>query len=436
MATDYVMPKLAMGMNEGTVLEWLVQEGQYVERGAPLMQVETEKVVYDVEAPVSGWFHVVVEAGTTVPAESIVGRFAASEAEYAALRGGTVAGAGAAPPSAATALAIDEHLTATGVMAPRVPGGRIKASPLARRLARDAGIDVAGVSGSGPGGRIVKRDVIAASDRAHGAPLQRLDPSAPRDAAGAAHGRDRAAASELTIRATVPIKGMRAVIARRMTHSLQTAAQLSQFSEVDAAGLLAARANFVAAERQLGARVSLNAFFVKAIAVACAQVPIANASVVDDEIVLWNEVNVGLAVSLPGQTQWDSGLIVPVLRNAQAKGLVQIDRELRDLAARAREGRLAPGETEGGTITLSPTAALGGEDIYAWTTPVLNLPQAVIVQPGLIQERAVVRDGAVVARPMLPLSLTFDHRILDGEPFGRFVAALRRCLQTPELMLA
>jgi pyruvate/2-oxoglutarate dehydrogenase complex dihydrolipoamide acyltransferase (E2) component len=432
MAIDYVMPKLAMGMNEGTVLEWLAQEGQYVERGAPLMQVETEKVVYDVEAPVSGWFHVVVAAGTTVPAESLIGRFAASEAEYAAMCGGAAAGAGAAPAGAAPALAIDEHLTSTGVMTPRAPGGRIKASPLARKLARDAGIDIACISGSGPGGRIVKRDVLAATaDRAHGALLQRVDATA-----GAAHGRDRATATDLTIKATVPLKGMRGVIARRMTQSLQTAAQLSQFSEVDATGLLAARANFVAAEQQLGTRVSLNAFFAKAVAVACQQVPIANASIVDDEIVLWNEVHVGFAVALPGQGEWDSGLIVPVLRNAERKGLVQIDRELRDLTARAREGRLAPGETEGGTITLSPTATLGGEDIYAWTTPVLNLPQAVIVQPGLIQERAVVRDGAIVARPMLPLSLTFDHRILDGEPFGRFVAALRRCLQAPELMLA
>jgi pyruvate/2-oxoglutarate dehydrogenase complex dihydrolipoamide acyltransferase (E2) component len=234
----------------------------------------------------------------------------------------------------------------------------------------------------------------------------------------------------------VPLKGMRGAIARRMTQSLQTSAQLSHFSELDASGLLAARARFVAGEKQFGTRVSLNAFFVKAVTVACQQVPIANASVVGEEIVLWNEVHVGFAVALPGQGEWDSGLIVPVLRNAERKGLVQIDRELRDLTTRAREGRLAPGETEGGTITLSPTAAIGGEDIYAWSTPVLNLPQAVIVQPGLIQQRAVVEDGAIVARPMLPLSLTFDHRVLDGEPFGRFVAVLRRCLLAPELMLA
>lgn len=436
MATNYVMPKLAMGMNEGTVIEWLVQEGQRVERGAPLMQVETEKVAYDVEAPVDGWFHIVVAAGTTVPVESVIGQFAASEAEYAAISGGVKPSAGAAPdPSIDTScavlpqgLAIDGQLTSTGVMTSpataATPGARIKASPLARKLAREQGLDLARLAGSGPGGRIVKRDVLAAAATRPAAPVPRAGESARRAGEGP------------TIKGTVPLRGMRGAIARRMTQSLQTAAQLSQFSELDASGLLAARARFVAAEKQLGTRISLNAFFAKAIAVACQQVPIANASIVNEEIVLWNEVHIGFAVAIPGQGEWDSGLIVPVLRNAEAKGLVQIDLELRDLTTRAREGRLVPGETEGGTITLSPTATLGGEDIYAWTTPVLNLPQAVIVQPGLIQQRAVVVDGAIVARPMLPLSLTFDHRVLDGEPFGRFVAALRRCLQAPELMLA
>ena len=238
------------------------------------------------------------------------------------------------------------------------------------------------------------------------------------------------------MKGTVPLKGMRGAIARRMTHSLQTAAQLSQFCEVDATRLLAARASFVANAEAYGTRVSVNAFMVKAIAVACQAVPIANASIVDDQVVLWNEVNVGIAVALPGQGEWDSGLVVPVLRNAERKGLVQIDIELRDLATRAREGRLAPGETEGGTITLSPTAAMGGEAMYSWSTPVLNLPQAIIVQPGMIMERAVIHEGDIARREMMPLSFTFDHRILDGDPFANFVVTLRRCLQAPELMLA
>ncbi len=420
MVTNYVMPKLAMGMNEGTVVEWLVAEGQQVERGAPLMQVETEKVAYDVEAPVAGRFHILVAAGETVPVESVIGQFAASAEEYARISGGATA-------EAAPAIVFNDKLTSTGAVMGTVPaaappatsGGRIKASPLARKLARDRGLDLATLTGSGPEGRIVKRDVLAA-------------PAAPVTATAIAPSEPGA----LTVRGTVPLKGMRGAIARRMTQSLQTAAQLSHFSEVDATRLLAARASFIAHADAYGTRVSVNAFVVKAIAVACQVVPIANAGIVDDQIVLWNEVNVGIAVSLPGQGEWDSGLIVPVLRNAERKGLVQIDKELRDLATRAREGRLAPGETEGGTITLSPTAAMGGEPMYTWSTPVLNLPQALIVQPGMIMARAVIHEGDIAKREMMPLSVTFDHRILDGDPVASFVVTLRRCLQSPELMLA
>ena len=424
MATNYLMPKLAMGMNEGTVVEWLAAEGQQVERGAPLMQVETEKVAYDVEAPVAGWFHIVVPAGETVPVESVIGQFAASAEEYAAITGGGVTAAAATAPG----VQFNDKLTSTGAVMPVAPaaaapapaGGRIKASPLARKLARDRGIDLAAITGTGPQGRIVKRDVLAAKA------------GAPATAAIA----QMSEPGTLTVKGTVPLKGMRGAIARRMTQSLQTAAQLSQFSEVDATRLLKARECFVANADAYGTRVSVNAFVVKAIAVACQAVPIANAGIVGDEIVLWNEVNVGIAVSLPGQGEWDSGLIVPVLRNAERKGLVQIDRELRDLATRAREGRLVPGETEGGTVTLSPTAAMGGEAMYSWSTPVLNLPQALIVQPGMIMERAVVHKGKIRKRAMLPLSITFDHRVLDGDPVANFVVTLRRCLQAPELMLA
>ena len=424
MATNYLMPKLAMGMNEGTVVEWLAAEGQQVERGAPLMQVETEKVAYDVEAPVAGWLHIVVPAGETVPVESVIGQFAASAEEYAAITGGAVTAAAAMAPG----VPFNDKLTSTGAVMPVAPaaaapaaaGGRIKASPLARKLARDRGIDLAAITGTGPQGRIVKRDVLAAKA------------GAPATAAIA----QMSEPGTLTVKGTVPLKGVRGAIARRMTQSLQTAAQLSQFSEVDATRLLKARECFVANADAYGTRVSVNAFVVKAIAVACQAVPIANAGIVGDEIVLWNEVNVGIAVSLPGQGEWDSGLIVPVLRNAERKGLVQIDRELRDLATRAREGRLVPGETEGGTVTLSPTAAMGGEAMYSWSTPVLNLPQALIVQPGMIMERAVVHKGKIRKRAMLPLSITFDHRVLDGDPVANFVVTLRRCLQAPELMLA
>ena len=201
MATDYVMPKLAMGMNEGTVVEWLVSEGQQVERGAPLLQVETEKVAYDVEAPVAGWFHILVAAGETVPVESLIGQFAASAEEYAEIGAGA-AEAPASTAATAPAVAFNDNLTSTGaVMAPAATGGRIKASPLARKLARDRGLDLSTVTGTGPEGRIVKRDVLAAeaSPAATTASTTLSEPGT------------------LTVKGTVALKGMRGTIARRMT---------------------------------------------------------------------------------------------------------------------------------------------------------------------------------------------------------------------------
>lgn len=438
MAANYVMPKLAMGMNEGTVVEWLVGEGEYIEQGKPLMNVETEKVVYDVEAPHSGWFHQMVPASTTVPVESLIGQFAGSQSEYAEIAGGKasqIAGAAGTFPET-PAIEINGGLASTGVMtpgpAPAAAGGRINASPLARKLAKDKGIDLSGLRGNGPDGRIVERDVLEAEQAlasAAAAPAPMVAAQAPAVTAPSS------ASGGLTVKATVPLKGMRGTIARRMVQSLQTAAQLSVLAEFEVTKLLAARQAFVAKEKQYGTKVSLNAFLVKAMAMACQAVPIANASIVNDEVVLWNEINVGLAIAIPGQSEWDSGLVVPVIRNVERKGLVKIDLEMRDLIARARVGQLKPGETEDGTITLSPTASLLSDEVYSWTTPVLNLPHALIVQPGQAMDRAVVRNGAIVVRKMMPISLTFDHRILDGEPFGRFYDVLHQCLENPELML-
>lgn len=407
MAIDYLMPKLAMGMNEGTVVEWLVKDGQYIERGQPLCNVETEKTIYDVEAPGTGWFQIIVQAGETVPAESLIGRIAASEDEYRALRTG-VAAAVAVPATADAAGPADRLMPP-----PTQAAGEVRASPIARRMAKEAGIDLASIRGSGPEGRIVERDVQAA--------LQARGEGGARKAE-ALPGRDA--------KARIPLKGMRAAIARRMTESLRVAAQLSHFAEVDVTRLMAVR------ETGSAPKLSPNAFVAKAIAMACLEVPIANASLVDDEIILWDAVNIGIAVAIPGQTEWDSGIVVPVLRDAQRKSVAQIDAEMRDLAARARAGQLKPGETEGGTITLSPTSALLDREVYSWSTPVLNLPQALIVQPGQALPRPVVRDGQIVVRTMMPVSLTFDHRILDGEPVGRFFCRLHDCLLEPARLLA
>jgi len=402
------MPKLAMAMNEGTINEWLATDGSHIDKGSPLMVVETEKVSYDVEAPRAGFLHIIVPVGETVAVETLVGKIADSEEELQSLQG-------AMPAASERTLAAAISPAMAGAAATTAPttAPRIKASPLARKLAGQAGLDLAHVHGSGPGGRIVKRDILAAKKQTAAAPVAATDVESIR----------------------LPIAGtMRGTIARRMVESLHTAAQLSASWESDITRLLKARRKFLAREEQLGTRVSINAFIARAMAMAMQQVPIANASIDGDDIVLHTSVNIGVAIALPGRTEIDTSLVVPVLHNVQQLGGVEIDKRMKAMISRARAGTLTAKEMSGSTVTLSRTARIAPPGLTS--TPVLNLPNALLVGPSTPIERPVVRKGKIVVRTMLPISATFDHRILDGEPFSRFAQALHEMLETPELMLA
>ena len=423
MAIPYVMPKLAMAMNEGTINEWLVQEGDFVAKAQPLASIETEKVAYDVESPEEGYIRFVAQPGDIVPCGELVATFYESEAELAEISaaapivGATLANTAATEDALATASAA--AVPASAAPAPAVTassaGGRIIASPLAKKIAADNALDLRTLAGSGPQGRIVKRDVLAA--------LERGVPAAAPFASGAAR--------EL---ARIPMAGMRKTIAGRMTQSLQSTAQLSSGWESDITDLLAARKKFVSREQQLGTRVSVNAFIVKAMVYAIRRVPIANSCQEGDDIVIYDNINMGVAVSLPGVSEYDSGLVVAVLRNVERMGLVDIDREMKALVERVRNGQGTADDLSGATITLSSTAGIAPPGLMS--TPVLNLPNAALVGPSTAVEKAVVRDGELVVRTMMPVSFTFDHRMLDGEPAARFMNALHEALENPELMLA
>ena len=366
MAKDYVMPKLAMAMNEGTVNEWLFKEGDYVEEGAPIAVVETEKVSYDVESPDSGYLHIIVPEGETVLVEVPIGQFAETPEECAELS------AAAAPVAAAPAGVtqfMPDLLAPDTVAAPAVAtGGRIKASPLAKKIARDAGLDLSAVAGTGPGGRIVKRDVLLALETGV------TTVSAP------------AATGPLVEKLRIPMKGtVRATIARRMVESLQTAAQLSSSWESDITQLIKARKRYVAMEEQLGTRVSMNAFLIKALACAIKQVPLANASIVGDELVIYESINVGIAIALPGETQYDSKLLVPVLKHVEHMGVVDIDKGMKALFEKARNGRLSADDMSDSTVAFSSTAGLSPPGMQS--TPVLNLPNALLIGPATPQEK-------------------------------------------------
>ncbi|MEH6581309.1 MAG: dihydrolipoamide acetyltransferase family protein [Halioglobus sp.] len=426
MATPYVMPKLAMAMNEGTISEWLVSHGDKVEKGQPLASVETEKVAYDVESPESGYFCIILQQGETVPCEDLVGYFCETPEEVAEMLSSASEGVPAGDDSAAdsesaavTTAPADNAQKAVPAVPALAEGARLIASPLAKKMAKDAGLDLRLVAGTGPGTRIVKRDVLDALERG----LQH----APAPGAAAQLGGSR----EL---ARIPLTGMRKTIAERMTQSLQTTAQLSSGWESDITDLLAARGKFVARAEQLGTKVSVNAFIIKAIAYGIGQVPIANSCQDGNDIVIYDNINMGIAISMPGTTEYDSGLMVAVLRNVERMGVVEIDREMKALINRVRNGEASADDLSGATITLSSTAGIAPPGMT--TTPVLNLPNAALIGPSTPVDKPVIHKGEIAIRTMMPVSFTFDHRLLDGEPAARFMKALHEALENPELMLA
>jgi pyruvate dehydrogenase E2 component (dihydrolipoamide acetyltransferase) len=431
MITDFVMPKLAMAMNEGTINNWMVEEGTFVEKGTTIAEVETEKVVYEIESPHEGYIHMVVQAGETVPVEVPISRFASDEETYRSLVSGEVpAGAETEPArSQAAATGSGSSPEASAAALKSSEAGRMKVSPVARKMAKQRGIDLATVQGTGPGGRIMKEDILKAEQRS--AESSAAQPAETKTTTTAAAPAAFPASSPEAVR--VPFKGVRAAIAKRMLESLGTSAQLSSFWEVELDGLLKLRQEFLQREGQLGTRVSVNALLVKAIAWAAARVPIANSGIDGDEIVIHRGVNVGIATALPGPTEYDSVLVVPVIRNVQAMGVVEIDIAMKSLVDRARRNELGADELTGSTITFSTTAGLSPPGTYS--TPVLNLPNTTLIGPGTPSRKPVVRNDEMVIRTMLPISMTFDHRVMDGEPAARFARALSEAIEHPGLML-
>jgi pyruvate dehydrogenase E2 component (dihydrolipoamide acetyltransferase)/2-oxoglutarate dehydrogenase E2 component (dihydrolipoamide succinyltransferase) len=433
------MPKLAMGQTEGTVVEWLAKEGDWVEKGQQVMVVETEKVAYETEAPASGFFHRVIELNVTVPVLETVALLAETEEELADLQASAPDSAAepasvevAAPvpaPAEVAAEAVPAAMPAARAeteAALPVPGGpartrsgKIKISPVARKYARHHDLDISLLTGSGPGGRIVKRDVDQALAEREAAPVAPALAWTGEVVAGK------------RVKATLPLKGMRRAIAEHMQHSLAASAQLTFMGEIDMTEMIRLRKTLLQKEEELGLRLTFTDLFVYVLIRAIQHVPIVNASLLGDEIKIWEDINIGIAVALE-LNEYETGLIVPVVKNADRLTLTEIGRTIRDLTARARDGRLVPGEASGGTITLSNAGAFYSG--WAMTTPILNQPEVALVQPGGIFDKPVVRDGQVVVRPIMTLCITYDHRVLDGIPMTRFYNKIKELLENPAFL--
>lgn len=410
MATKVVMEALSPTMEEGRLVEWKKAEGDKVAAGDVLAEVETDKAVMELVARADGvLLKQAVAEGATVPVAEVVGWIGQPGEEVPA--GGGAAKPAAAPPApraeaapaaaAAPAPAAQPEPSAPAPAAAPAAGGegRVKASPVARRMAADKGIDLASISGSGPEGRIIKRDVESAQ------PGQRAASAAPA-AIGTAY-------------TDVPLSQMRKVIARRLAQSIGPIPTFYLTAEVDMERAAEARDALIAADPD--GKFSFNDVIIRAAAAALRQHPWVNAWWQDDHIRQWQEVHVGVAVAI------EDGLITPVIRHADRKSLREISGEVRELAGRARAKKLQPDEYTGATFTVSNLGMFGIDDF----TAIINPPEVAILAVGRIEPKAVVVDGNIVIRRRMRVTLSCDHRVVDGATGAQFLKTLVGMLENP-----
>ena len=366
MPTDIIMPQLGESIAEGTVVKWLIPLSGRVEKDQSLLEVETDKVALEIPSPAAGYLaEVLVKEGETVPVGTLIARLAETKAEQAApasvvSRVGGVVVTPIAPPGG-----VGDHY-----------------SPAVRQLAKERGVDLSQIKGTGDGGRVTRKDV--------------LDYLAKREVVGGEE--------------ILPFTPMRKTIAERMVKSRQTSAHVVTFFEADFSAI---------ARFREGKALTYLPFVINAVTRAIKDVPILNASWGESGIILKKDVHMGIAVAL------EEGLLVPVVRHADRKGLTQLGKEVADLAERARTKKLNPEEVQGGTFTITNHGGFGS----LFSTPIIHQPQIAIMGVGTVQKRPVVINDAIAIRPMCYLSLSFDHRVIDGATADQFMSKVKAYLE-------
>jgi pyruvate dehydrogenase E2 component (dihydrolipoamide acetyltransferase) len=451
MSADVVMPRLSDSMEEGTILRWLKSAGDDVALGEELVEIETDKANMVYEAPAAGaLIEIVAAEGDTLPIGEVIARLgepgeapsgdgadAARDKSAAGEKGdddrespSPVPGSAAAPsprvPAAeASSAASPSSPPQPGEAAQAAPGaptaggdGRVKASPLARRIASENGLELASVSGSGPGGRIVKADVERAIAAGPAPAATSTPPAAPAEPTPGARERPETAKGQVS---SQELTKLQQTVARRMAESKATAPHFYLQVEVDMSRCVEARSKLKQAAAEGGVVPSFNDMVVKAAAIALREHPRANGAYHDGRLELYERINVGVAVAAR------DALVVPTVFDADRKGLLQIAEETRALAQRVRDGTVTPPELSGGTFTVSNLGMFGIDSFSA----VINPPQAGILAVGGITEKPVVRDGEVTTAHLMTLNLACDHRILYGADGARFLDRIRGLLTEP-----
>ena len=435
MATKVHMEALSPTMEEGQVVKWLKSEGDGVKNGDIIAEIETDKATMELTARGDGILRVIlVKEGGIAPVGNVIAVIASEDEDISEFTAAALApsdGNGAGPMTSDDPQVEVEvgDVGSEPVSAPVVgaPGdaapvgddtGRIKASPLARRLAVESGLQLSAVAGSGPAGRIIKRDVEAAlaagpSPAVVPAPVGISPSISPSIAASEADYED------------IPLTQMRKTIARRLAESIGPVPHFFLTVDVDMGRAIEARRTINAMLEAEGKKISLNDLIIRATAAALRRHPACNAHWLGDAIRRFNRVHVGVAVAI------DDGLITPIIRDADAKGVAQIATEIRELAGRAREKKLQPEEYTGATFTISNLGMFGIHEF----TAVINPPEAGILAVGGVEETPVVEDGQVVIRSRMKMTMSCDHRVIDGALGAAFLATLKKMLEEPAAML-
>ena len=443
MATELLMPKLGLTMTEGTIDEWKKKEGDAVQKGEIIYSVATDKLTNDVESDADGvLLKILVAEGETVPCKTLVGWLG---------QPGEAVPDGAAPAAAAAPAAEAPAVGAAGAAASAAPareaGAYVPATPYAKKLAREKGFDLGQIPATGYKGVVVAKDVLGFTPAAAAAaaPAVKASPLAAKVAAdlgidlGAvnAHGRVLAQdilaylestrekaepAAEDAREETKPMSGMRKAIARNMLASVQTSPTVTFNLGIDMSEMKRYREQLKAKE----IKVSYTDLLVKFVSKALTEFPLLNCSVEDNKIIYKHYVNMGVAVAL------DNGLVVPNITDADQKSLTEISAEVKELAKLAREGKLPPEKLRGGTFTITNLGMYGIESF----TPIINQPEVAILGVNTMEDKVVVRNGEMVIRPIMNLSLTADHRVVDGSVAAQFLQRVKSLMENPALMLA
>ncbi len=433
--TDILMPALSPTMEEGTLAKWHVKEGDTVNSGDVIAEIETDKATMEVEAVDEGEITdiLIAEGAEGVKVNAVIARLKGEGEDMSAAPTPQPAAAPPEPVKAANG-SNGAAPTPTGAHAPAAPtaadGSRVKASPLARRIASQRGIELSSLTGSGPGGRIIKRDLDSAT----------AAPTPPAQQAAAAPAPAQAPAATPAPPAVkdpiklgipegsfdlVPLDGMRKTIARRLTESFRDVPHFPLTIDLELDALLDQRKRLNGRLEDDGAKISVNDFLIRACALALKKAPAANASFSADGILYHHHADVAVAVAI------DGGLITPIIRKAETKGLLEISKEMKDLAKRARERKLMPEEYQGGTFSLSNLGMFGIKTFAS----IINEPQGMIMSVGAGEQRPVVKDGALAVATVMSVTLTCDHRVVDGAIGAEFLGHFKKYVEDPEMML-